>query len=121
MLAYGRGQTALYVQVSCKKTLQSWHQSQINIGFTQPREIIDVCPKQQLLSEDPKNVKHYFCLGQFWHNLKPFIDSKMSLNVAMLFFSFRFLEDEDDDVSQNASGFGYTYLNVLKQVRRTCD
>lgn len=45
----------------------------------------------------------------------------MSLNVAMLFFSFRFLEDEDDDVSQNASGFGYTYLNVLKQVRRTCD
>ena len=34
--------------------------------------------------------------------------------LQMLFFSFRFLEDEDDDVSQNASGFGYTYLNVFK-------
>lgn len=110
MLAYGRGQTALYVQVSCKKTLQSWNQSQINIGFTQPREIIDVCPKQL----------HSFS-QRIPINLKPFIDCKMSLNVAMLFFSYRFLEDEDDDVSQNASGFGYTYLNVLKQVRRTCD
>ncbi|XP_029201596.2 exportin-T-like [Acropora millepora] len=33
-----------------------------------------------------------------------------------LHYMFRFLEDEDDDVSQNASGFGYTYLNVLKQI-----
>ena len=49
MLANGRGQTALYVQVSCKKKLQSWHQSQINIGFTHATKrnnINDVFPKQ---------------------------------------------------------------------------
>ena len=33
-------------------------------------------------------------------------------------FCCRFLDHEDDDVSQNATGFGYTYLTVLKQVKQ---
>ncbi|RMX59336.1 hypothetical protein pdam_00014020 [Pocillopora damicornis] len=31
-------------------------------------------------------------------------------------YLFRFLSHDDDDVSQNVSGFGYTYLTVLKQI-----
>lgn len=31
-------------------------------------------------------------------------------------YMFRFLDHEDDDVSQNASGFAYSYLTVLKQI-----
>ncbi|PFX29322.1 Exportin-T [Stylophora pistillata] len=31
-------------------------------------------------------------------------------------YLFRFLSHDDDDVSQNVSGFGYAYLTVLKQI-----
>ncbi|CAH3184242.1 unnamed protein product, partial [Porites lobata] len=31
-------------------------------------------------------------------------------------YLFRFLDHEDDDVSQNVCGFGYSYLAVLKQI-----
>ena len=42
----------------------------------------------------------------------------LSISFAVLYqlFLCRFLSHDDDDVSQNVSGFGYTYLTVLKQV-----
>ena len=39
--------------------------------------------------------------------------------LLFFFFAFRFLDHEDDDVSQNVSGFGYSYLAVLKQVQQS--
>ena len=39
--------------------------------------------------------------------------------LLFFFFVFRFLDHEDDDVSQNVSGFGYSYLAVLKQVQQS--
>ena len=46
--------------------------------------------------------------------LQPFLLLLRIYSIILLLF--RFLDHDDDDVSQNVSGFGYSYLAVLKQV-----